>query len=113
MDLLAHYCVSYAIGFLLMGWGLSVSELSQLPFLSLPDYFLLKFIKVWNMLNLASPRLVSLRNKSQTHFLFYGTQPKSLILESDNKEISYVEKEHFLCFEVLTFWKLGCQGQSS
>lgn len=99
MDLLAHYYVAYAIGFLLMGWGLSVSELSQLPFSSLPDHFLLKFIKVWNMLKLANPRLVSLKNKS--HFLFYGTQPKSLILESDNKQISYVKKEHYLCFEVL------------
>lgn len=62
------------------------------------------------MLNLARPRLVSLKNKSQTHFLFYGTQPKSLILDLDNKENSYVEKEHFLCFEVLKFWKLGCAG---
>jgi len=64
------------------------------PFIiSLPDNLRMKFIKVWNRLHLARPRFVSLKNTYRTDFLFFGTQPKSLMYSSsDNKKISYVEK---------------------
>lgn len=77
MDLLAHYYFAYAIGFLLMGCSLYVSELSQLTFFFVSArLFSFEIHQGLEMLKLASPRLGSLKNKSQTHFRFLWNPTK-------------------------------------